>query len=176
MTTTALAIQDNDGVLIPTEDAQYLTFMLNREVFSIGILNIKEIIEYGHVNPVPMMPKFIRGVINLRGRVVPVIDLSERFGRQSTAVGKRTSIVIIETMVAGELQDIGVVVDVVLEVLTIAAADIKPPPSFGANIRTDFISCMGKVKGEFVIILNVENVLSTEELSMLSSAAQETVH
>jgi len=147
---------------------QYLTFMLGGEMFAIPILNIKEIIEYGHLTTVPMMPGFIRGVINLRGSVVPVVDLSARFGRESTATTRRTCIVIIEIQSEGELQDIGVVVDTVNEVLEIPAQEVEPAPSFGAVIRTDFIQGMGKINGKFVIILNVNHVLSLDEMTMLS--------
>jgi len=149
---------------------QYLTFMLGGEIFAIGILNIKEIIEYGSLTTVPMMPDFIRGVINLRGAVVPVIDLSVRFGRTSPEVTRRTCIVIIEVETEGEKQDIGVTVDTVNEVLEIPAADIEPPPAFGAKVRADFINGMGKVNDKFVIILNADNVLSVDEMAMLSQA------
>ncbi|WP_018151814.1 chemotaxis protein CheW [Leeia oryzae] len=165
------------AVALP-EESQYLTFLLGGDMFAIGILNIKEIIEYGHLTSVPMMPEFIRGVINLRGRVVPVVDLRSRFGKPSSEVTKRTCIVIIEVQVEGSAdedpvtQDIGVIVDSVSEVLEIAAQDIEPPPAFGAHIRTDFIRGMGKVNGEFVIILSVENVLSVEEMAMLEKAAE----
>lgn len=151
-----------------SDNHQYLTFSVGGEVFAIGILNIREIIEYGSVTEIPMMPVFIRGVINLRGAVVPVIDLSVRFGRAPTQIGKRTSIVIIEVR-EGELhQDIGIVVDAVHEVLEISGAEIEPPPAFGAKIRTDFIRGMGKVSGKFVIILNISRVLSVEEMAMLT--------
>jgi purine-binding chemotaxis protein CheW len=150
------------------DNRQYLTFSVGGEVFAIGILNIKEIIEYGNLTEIPMMPGFIRGVINLRGAVVPVIDLSVRFGRQQTEIARRTSIVIIEVDGENGKQDIGIVVDAVHEVLEIAAGDIEPPPAFGAKIRTDFIEGMGKVGGKFVIILNIERVLSVEEMAMLS--------
>ena len=156
-----------------SEEGQYLTFLLGGEMYAIGILNIKEIIEYGQVTEVPMMPAFIRGVINLRGRVVPVIDLLSRFGKQSTGINKRTCIVIIEVDSDGMQQDIGVVVDSVSEVLEIPASEIEPAPSFGARIRADFISGMGKVNGKFVILLNVNKVLSIEELSMLSGVAEQ---
>jgi len=153
------------------EDAQYLTFLLGGEMFAIGILGIKEIIEYGSLTAVPMMPKFIRGVINLRGAVVPVVDLSARFGRKSSEITRRSCIVILEVDADGERQDVGVVVDSVSEVLAIAAGEIEPPPSFGAKIRTDFISGMGKVGGKFVIILNADRVLSVDEMAMLTQAA-----
>jgi purine-binding chemotaxis protein CheW len=153
-------------------DQQYLTFVLGGEMFAIEILNIREIIEYGSLTNVPMMPAFIRGVINLRGAVVPVIDLSVRFGRPPAEVTRRTCIVIIEVDNDGTVQDIGIVVDSVSEVLEIPAAQIEPPPAFGAKIRTDFIQGMGKVNDKFVIILNVLNVLSVEEMGALTSVAQ----
>ena len=150
---------------------QYLTFSLGGEMFAVAILNVKEIIEYGSLTEIPMMPSFIRGVINLRGAVVPVIDLSCRFGNKSTQVARRTCIVIIELIDGDQKYDIGVMVDAVSEVLEISSADIEPPPTFGAKIRTDFISGMGKVSGKFVIILDVARVLSVEEIAMLTQMA-----
>ena len=149
------------------DQQQYLTFMLGGEIFAIGILGIKEIIEYGHVTPVPMMPAFIRGVINLRGSVVPVVDLSARFSRKGTGITKRSCIVIIETQTEDGTHDIGMVVDMVNAVLDIPAREIEPPPAFGAKIRADFIGGMAKVKDRFVIILNADHVLSIDELAML---------
>ena len=150
------------------EQRQYLTFMLGDEMFAIGILGIKEIIEYEGLTEVPMMPACVRGVINLRGAVVPVMDLSSRFGKPASAVTKRTCIVIVETEGGGERQDMGVVVDAVNAVLEIPSSEIEPPPAFGARIRTDFIQGMGKVNGKFVIMLNVEQVLSAEEIGALA--------
>lgn len=153
------------------EERQFLIFSLAGENYAIGILHIKEIIEYGNLTEVPMMPEFIRGVINLRGAVVPVIDLSCRFGRARTEVARRTCIVIIEVSQGDETQDVGVMVDAVNEVIEIPAGEIEPAPAFGAKIRTDFIEGMGKVGGRFVIILAIDKVLSIEEMSMLSSVA-----
>ena len=150
------------------DQQQYLTFNLGGEVFAIGILAIKEIIEYGNLTEVPMMPGFIRGVINLRGAVVPVVDLSARFGRDESTITRRTCIVIIEMEADGERQDVGVIVDAVNEVLEILPQDIEPAPAFGAKIRTDFISGMGKVNSKFVILLNVNRVLSVDEMATLA--------
>lgn len=150
------------------DHAQYLTFMLGGEMLAIGILAVREIIGYGGLTEVPMMPDCIRGVINLRGAVVPVLDLSARFGRPSTAITKRTCIVIVEVSNSEEQQVIGVIVDAVNAVLEISAADIEPPPSFGVKIRTDFIAGMGKVNGRFVVLLNVDQVLSMDEMSLLT--------
>jgi len=150
---------------------QYLTFMLGRETFALGILSIKEILEYSAPTEIPMMPAFIRGVVNLRGAAVPVVDLCARFGRPSAAVTKKTCIVIIETRLQDESHVLGVVVDAVNEVLEIPGSEIEPAPSFGASIRADFIQGMGKVRGKFVIILDVDRVLCVEELEMLTHAA-----
>jgi purine-binding chemotaxis protein CheW len=155
------------------EAKQYLTFNLGGEMFSINILCIKEIIWYASLTEVPMMPACIRGVINLRGAVVPVMDLSARFGKPSTPVTKSSCIVIIEitTGDAGERQNMGVVVDAVQAVLEIPASDIEPSPSFGAKIRGDFIEGIAKVNGKFVILLNVDRVLSTQEIGAMGQAA-----
>jgi purine-binding chemotaxis protein CheW len=146
---------------------QYLTFILGAETFALGILGIKEIIEYSSLTDVPMMPPYVRGVINLRGAVVPVIDLSVRFGRATAPVTKRTCIVIIEVMANEERQVIGIVVDAVNEVIDIPASDVEPPPAFGSGIRTDFILGMGKVHNKFVILLDVNHVLAFDELASL---------
>ena len=155
------------GTAVSLEPTQYLTFVLAGEMFAIGILAIKEIIEYHNITEVPMMPESVRGVINLRGAVVPVMDLQVRFGRKPSEVTKRTCIVIVEVEALGERQVIGVVVDAVNEVLDIAASDIEPPPAFGAKIRTDFIQGMGKVKGNFVILLDVDRVFALEDIAQV---------
>ena len=146
------------------DPTQYLTFMLAGEVFALGILAVKEIIEYHSLTVVPMMPDCVRGVINLRGAVVPVMDLLARFGRPMSEVTKRTCIVIVEVNTLEERQVIGVVVDAVSEVLDIASSEIEPPPAFGARIRADLIRGMGKVKGRFVILLDLDRALSLEAL------------
>ena len=152
------------------QSAQYLTFMLGGEAFGIGIMAVKEIIEFAGITEVPMMPDSIRGVINLRGAVVPVMDLAARFGRPQSVAGKRTCIVIVELEHDGERQLTGVVVDAVSAVLDIPASDIEPAPSFGTRIRGDFIAGMGKVNGKFVILLNVQQVLALDGLPDLPAA------
>ena len=154
--------------------AQYLTFSLAGEMFGVGILNVKEIIEFGNLTEIPMMPPFIRGVINLRGAVVPVIDLAARFGGKTTEVGRRTCIVIVEVPDEESRHDIGIIVDAVSEVLEIPGSEIEPPPSFGARIRADFIFGMGKVAGKFVILLEINKVLSVEEIAQLTASDQQS--
>jgi len=154
---------------------QYLTFGLGGEIYALGILNIKEIIDYDRLTEVPMMPAFVCGVINLRGRVVPIIDLHARFGKGKTGILKRTAIVIVETVNQEDesAQDIGIIVDAVNEVVEINREDIEPPPNFGIGIRPDFISGMAKRNGGFVILLSVDKVLSVAEMAALSKAEVE---
>jgi purine-binding chemotaxis protein CheW len=166
----ALTKVDAAKAAVSQEPTQYLTFMLNSEIFALGILGIKEIIEYGGLTSVPMMPECIRGVINLRGAVVPVVDLAARFGRDSAQITKRSCIVIVELEQDGEWQTIGVLVDAVNAVIEIASQDIEPAPNFGSRIRADFIAGMGKVAGKFVILLNIDAVLSNIELGALAGA------
>ena len=157
---------DKAGLAAP-KNQQYLIFKSIGEQFAIGIDSIKEIIEYRDATSVPMMPAYLRGIINLRGRVVPVIDLAVRLGRAGTDVSRRTCIVILEVEHNDDSQYLGIMVDVVFAVLDIADADIEPPPSFGAGVRSDFISGMGKIDERFVIILDIDHVLSVKELSSL---------
>ena len=157
------------------EAHQYLTFSLAGEMFAVGILNVKEIIEYGNLTEIPMMPAFIRGVINLRGAVVPVVDLAVRFGGKTAEIGRRTCIVIVEMKGAesGDAShDIGIMVDAVSEVLEIPGSEIEPPPTFGAKIRADFIAGMGKVNSKFVIILDIMRVLSVDEMAVITDISK----
>ncbi len=151
---------------------QFLTFQLAEDNYGIEILDIREIIEHGSITAVPMMPDFIAGVINLRGAVVPVINLSLRFGLEANPPTKRTSIVIIEIADEDSGSEVGIIVDQVHEVLDIASEDIAAPPTFGAKIRADFISGMGKVDEVFLILLDVKHVLSIAELSAVKALQQ----
>ncbi|MFQ3231928.1 MAG: purine-binding chemotaxis protein CheW [Reinekea sp.] len=153
---------------------QFLTFVLNDETYGVGILHIREIIEYDNLTVVPLMPDFISGVINLRGNVVPVVNLARRFEHQSKEIGKRTSIIIIDIMDAeGECVEVGMVVDIVNEVIELACSDIAAAPTFGAKIRTDFIHGMGKINDKLMILLDVNHVLSISELSSVTNAVDE---
>lgn len=163
------SVDIKEPTLDVAEQNQYLTFQLGEEMFAIGILQIREIIEYGVVTDVPMTPAFIRGVLNLRGAVVPVLDLAVRFGRQPRENTKRTCIVIVEIESAKGSLQMGVVVDAVNEVLDIAPGNIEPPPEFGARIRNDFIKGMGKIESKFVIILDLNRVLSMDEVAVLAN-------
>jgi purine-binding chemotaxis protein CheW len=160
-------LSDQNQPLVETR--QVLTFLLAGEIFAIAIPCIREILEYGTVTEVPLMPTFICGVMNLRGTVVPVIDLSLRLGRAATTIHRRTCIIIIEVEFEDQLQTIGVLVDAVQEVLVIPEDEIEAPPQFGSQIRTDFIDGIVRVEGRFVILLHVDQVLSVEEMALLAT-------
>jgi purine-binding chemotaxis protein CheW len=155
--------------------AQYLTFALAQEVFAMDIRTVREIIQYGALTTVPLMPAFVRGVINLRGAVVPVIDLQARFGRPAAHIGKKTCIVIFDSMRDGERVELGLLVDAVSEVIEIAASQIEPPPNFGTAVRRDFIKGMGKVLDCFVIILEPDRAFDVNEMAQLCEATQTAV-
>jgi purine-binding chemotaxis protein CheW len=146
---------------------QYLTFALGDEVFGMDIRTVREIIQLRPMATVPLMPDFVRGVINLRGAVVPVIDLSARFGRGQAAEGQRTCIVIFDSGQGGERVELGLMVDAVSEVIAIGADQIEPPPEFGASIRREFIRGMGKVGERFVVLLEPDRAVDLEEMANL---------
>ena len=151
---------------------QYLTFSLGQELLAMPIAPIREIIEFNGLTDIPLTPAFLRGVINLRGAVVPVIDLSVRFGRQETQIGRRTCVVIVEVTLEDGLYPLGVIVDSVSEVLDVEAGSIEARPGFGAGLRSDFVSGMLNIGGKFVVVLDMNCVLSVEELEQLVGAAQ----
>lgn len=155
----------------PAALKQFLTFALGTETFAMPIESIREIIEFGGLTTVPLMPDFLRGVINLRGAVVPVIDLSARFARDSTAIGRRTCIVIMELQREDGIQALGIIVDAVNEVLSVDEHDIEPRPSFGAKIRADFITGIIRHQEHFVIALDVKQVLSVDEIASIAEVA-----
>jgi purine-binding chemotaxis protein CheW len=155
-----------------SDENQYLTFKLQEEIYAFGILNVKEILEYGKITKVPMMPDFIQGVINLRGEVVPVVNLARRFGLKASEITKRTCVVIIEIGAEETRHELGVMVDSVSEVLEIDADQIRPAPGFGAKIRNDFIRGMGKLNDDFVIILDQDKVLSVDELAAVQQVRE----
>jgi purine-binding chemotaxis protein CheW len=150
---------------------QYLTFTLGEEVFAMDIRTVREIIQHGAMTVVPLMPKFVRGVINLRGAVVPVIDLQSRFGRATTIVGKKTCVIIFDASRDGEKTELGLMVDAVSEVIEIQPAQIEQPPQFGTSIQREFIRGMGKVAGEFIVILEPERALDIDDMAQLVEKA-----
>ncbi len=153
---------------------QYLTFSLGDEVFAMDIRTVREIIQYGAVTVVPLMPPFVRGVINLRGAVVPVIDLQARFLRDRSSVGKKTCVIIFDSNYEGEKVQLGLMVDAVSEVIDIASAQIEPPPQFGSTIQRDFISGMGRVGAAFVVIIEPDRALNIDDMALIAQQGQST--
>ncbi|EMY61855.1 chemotaxis protein CheW [Leptospira terpstrae] len=153
------------------QELQYLTFLISEELFGLGILYIKEIIEFESVTHVPMMPEYIPGVINLRGNVVPVIDLNMRFYKKKTETNRKTCIIITEIKMENEIIDVGLLVDAVNEVVDITPDSIEEPPSFGSKIRLDFIQGLGKLENKFVIILKVNQILELSELQTIQETS-----
>jgi purine-binding chemotaxis protein CheW len=151
---------------------KYLTFALGDDIFAMDIRCVLEIIQHGIMTVVPLMPNFVRGVLNLRGAVVPVIDLQARFGRAPAEFGKMTCIIIFDASHDGEKTALGLVVDSVSEVIAIPQAQIEPPPQFGAIIKRDFIQGLGKVDGKFVVILEPDRALDIEEMAQLVEQSQ----
>jgi purine-binding chemotaxis protein CheW len=143
---------------------QYLTFFVGGEEYAVGVLRVKEIIEYQPLTRVPSTPPWIRGVINLRGAVVPVVDLAAKFGLPEAAVTKRTCLVIVELALEGKRAVMGIVVDTVSQVMDLSAEDVEPAPPFGTQVRVDYLLGMAKVDKKFVLLLDIDRVLSAREV------------
>ena len=170
---TALPARAAAAAPTPPASAQYLSFSLGTEVFALDIRGVREIIQFGTLTTVPLMPRFLRGVINLRGAVVPVIDLQVRFGRAPAAVGKKTCIVIFDSVRDGERTELGLMVDAVSEVVDIEPGRIDPPPSFGAPVTRDFIRGMGRLGDRFVILIDPARAFDVEEMAQICAASLE---
>jgi purine-binding chemotaxis protein CheW len=154
---------------------QHLTFFLADEEYAINIQRVKEIIEYTVVTKVPKVPEWIRGVINLRGNVVPVVDLTVRFGLEESPVTKTTCIVIVEVEQDSERTVMGVIADAVNQVIDLGPEDIEEPPAFGTRVRLEYLFGMGKLGKKFALILNIDSVLSNTELLTVSTLQAATV-
>lgn len=155
-----------------TENAQYLTFKLGEEVFAIDVVKVREILEFTSISKVPQTPDFMRGVINLRGSVVPVIDLRLNFGMECTEQTVNTCIIVVEVNLDGENIVLGALADSVQEVIELEPNLIEPPPHLGTKLNTDFIKGMGKLEHNFVMILDVDKVFSAGELSAVQQCQQ----
>lgn len=164
MQTEMVERQDNPMAGIPAKEGKYLTFSLAGEEYGIGILKVKEIIGMMNITPVPQTPAFVKGVINLRGKVIPVVDLRLRFALEAAAYTERTCIIVVEVAGANGSIMMGIVVDAVSEVLNIRGADIENTPAFGVRLDTDFILGMAKAAGGIKILLDIDKVLSSEDL------------
>jgi len=151
---------------VADKEGKYLTFSLGAEEYGLEILKVREIIGYIDVTAVPQTPHHIKGVINLRGQVIPVIDLRAKFGIESTEVTEETCIIVVESTEAGQKSSTGIIVDRVQEVLDIPGSAIEETPQFGASVNTDFILGMGKVEESVKILLDIDKVLSNMDVGL----------
>jgi len=163
--------EDKMGVLSDGDTRQYLTFRVGSEIFGIDVANVREILEFNSVTRVPGSPGYMRGVINLRGSVVPVVDMSLKFGMSTTERTIDTCIVVVEVSYEGEDVIIGALVDSVQEVFELEANQIEPAPKIGTHLRTEFIKGMGKRDESFIIILDIDKAFSTEEIACVQEMA-----
>lgn len=147
---------------------KYLTFLLPGKTYAVSIMKVKEIIEYDKVVDVPMMPDFICGAINLRGRVIPIIDLSVRLGGEASEIARRTCIIVVDVVLADKIMKVGLVADAVSKVVDFRTEDIDDAPSFNGNINTDYIEGMGKTDDGFIILLNIDNLLNMEDMKQFA--------
>jgi purine-binding chemotaxis protein CheW len=154
------------------EQGQYLGFHVAGEEYAIGILRVREILEYDVVTKVPTTPPSIRGVINLRGSVVPVVDLAVKLGLPEIEVTKRTCIVVVEVNLSDQPTVMGVLADSVSQVIDLPASQVQPPPTFGTRVRVDCLLGMGQAGRKFVLLLDIDKLLSQDELAAAQSAAE----
>ena len=152
---------------------QYLTFFLGGEEYGAAILQLKEIIEFDTLTRVPTTPPWVRGVLNLRGSVIPVIDLAVKIGLDETVVTSRTCVIIVEVELGGDSSVMGVMVDSVSQVVTLDEEDIEPPPTFGTRIHADYLTGMGRSAEKFVLLVDIDRVLSVEDLLTTAVAQAE---
>lgn len=153
-----------------SETTQYLTFTLDEELFALDIAKVREVLDYTSITKVPQTPDFMRGVINLRGSVVPVVDMRSKFGMSVAETTVNTCIIIVEVEIDGDGTVLGAMADSVQEVLELAPEQIEPPPRIGSKLKTDFIKGMGKRDDHFVIILDIDKVFSASELSLVEES------
>lgn len=156
-----------------TETTQYLTFKLGEEVFALDISKVREVLDFTAITKVPRTPEFMRGVINLRGNVVPVVDMRLKFGMTMTEKTVNTCIIIVEISLDGDKTILGALADAVQEVLDLEPDKIEPAPKIGTRLRTEFIRGMGKRDDQFIIILDIDKVFSVDELSIVQDAGQQ---
>jgi purine-binding chemotaxis protein CheW len=161
---TEIVWAEDSGTSPDTSPAQYLTFRIANETYAVGILQVREIVQYEALTAVPSTPRSIRGVMNLRGSVVAVADLAVKFGLPPSAVTKRTCVIILELSLQGELSTIGVIADAVNEVLQLSPDDIRPPPPFGTRVHADYLVGMVQAGQGFTLILDLEHLLTVDEL------------
>ena len=170
MQPTLTATESNSPALKADDRAgKYLTFIIGKEEFGVGVLKVREIMGIQEITAVPQTPPYLKGVINLRGKVTPVVDLRLKFGLPSIDYTQRTCIIVVQVKNGSAVLLMGIVVDEVSEVITMAPGDIEDTPDFGSHVATSYILGMAKIKGKVKILLDINEVLTTHELQGLES-------
>lgn len=163
------------GLAAATETTQYLSFMLGDEVFALDISKVREVLDYTDITKVPRMPEFMRGVINLRGGVVPVVDMRLKLGMPATERTVNTCIIIVEVSLGEEPVVIGALADSVQEVFDLEGSQVEPAPKIGTHLKTEFLSGMGKKDEEFILLLDIDRVFSTVEITEVQAGVEEAL-
>ena len=156
-----------------TQDIQCLTFDLDEEIFALEVHRVREVLDPTKITKIPRAPEFMLGVINVRGNVIPIVDLHKKLGMPHSSVGNNSRIVVLEADLDGEITTLGALADSVREVTDLLAADIEPPPKIGSRWKSEFIEGIGKLGDDFVILLNIDRVFSSDELAYIKEASGE---
>ena len=156
-----------------TSPIQYLTFRLAEEIYAVDVAKVREILDYSPITKVPQTPEFMRGVINLRGSVVPVVDMRLKFGMSPTVKSVNTCIVVVEVLLEGEPTTIGALADSVQEVIELEPSQLEQPPRMGTHLNVEFLKSMGKIGDRFVMVLDIDRVFSTVEIIDVQNALQD---
>jgi len=169
------ATSDNSELkssLSPALAGKYLTFVLGDEYYGIGVLKIREIIRMLDITPVPQMPEYVRGVVNLRGKIIPVVDLRMRFRLAKAETSERTCIIVVQVdLASGAKTQMGLVVDAVEEVVQLQVSDLEETPNFGARLQSDYILAMAKIRGKVKTLLDIDRVVTADALADIAASA-----
>lgn len=165
-------MQLKQGMVNNLEDIRrmqkYLTFFLNGKIYAVSIMKAKEILEYEKITTIPRMPEYIYGAINIRGKIIPVVDLCQCLEDQSSEITRRSCIVVVEVKFNDKITNVGILVDAVSKVMDFSASDIEPSPQLGLDINADFIEGMAKLEDQFVVLLNIDNILLLEGMDKIA--------
>ncbi|MDX1811989.1 MAG: chemotaxis protein CheW [Gammaproteobacteria bacterium] len=172
MTEAAQLTEGNIGIDISAEEDQYLTFIMADEEYGVDILRVQEIRGWDHVTPIPNTPKYIKGVINLRGTIVPIVDLRERFGMESIEYGPTTVVVVLKVIKDDVERIMGIVVDAVSDVYNMGSAEIKPAPDFGSVVSIEFVRGLASIQDKMLIILDIDHLLNSGDLNVVDKAKE----
>lgn len=158
-----------------TSGQQYVTFRLEKELFGVAVARVKEILSLTPITQIPQTPDYMLGVINLRGQVVPVIDMRRKMGLVAAGETEETCIIVVDVQVDGEVITVGALADAVREVMDIRSDQIEPPPKLGSRLKTAFITGMGKINDQFIILLNIDRIFSTDELVLVQDVSSRQI-